>query len=207
MVDGSLAGLLLRVKRVFLRGCACLPLISIIGVGGLLLFACLRQPEWRMGALGTLGLLIPLLIVTWKLDRGWKEVPSRDLCLLAVGAATFVIVHIGMAGPIIYSLERTSPFIRQVEAMREKAPGTVTFFRVGPDSEDVKFMANLSRPLEPQFASSIETLRDTPGTHYVITKEAVFRSLPVDESRPMRVLVRGRIGHKDFVAFIWDGTR
>jgi hypothetical protein len=192
---------------VFLGVCACLPLIAIVGVAGLLLFACLRQPAWRMGALGTLGLLIPLLIVVWKLDRGWRGVGCRDMCLLAVGAATFVIVHIGMAGPIMYSLERTGPFVRQVEAMREKAPGTVTFFRVNPDAEAVKFMANLSQPLEPQFAGSIETLRDMPGTHYVIAREAVFRSLPVDESRPMRVLVRGRIGHKDFVAFTWDGTQ
>jgi 4-amino-4-deoxy-L-arabinose transferase-like glycosyltransferase len=207
MVEASLEGLLLRTKRVFLRICAYLPLICAVGVGGVLLFACLRQPEWRMCSLVTVGLLIAPLTAAWKLDRGWRYIPDRDMYLLAVGVATFGIVHIGVVGPITYSLEKTGPFIRQVEALQEKAPGTISFFQVGPDAEDVKFMANLAKPLEPQFVSSIETLGDTPGTHYVIAKEAVFRSLPVDEDRPVRLLARGRIGHRDFVVFTPDGNR
>jgi len=207
MADASLGGLLFRTKRVFLAICAWLPGVSAVGVGGLLLFACLRRPEWRACSLITLGLLIPPFLAAWRLDRGWRCVPNRDMYLLAVGVATFVIVHIGVAGPIGYSLERTRPFIQQIEALQEKAPGTISFFRVGPDAEDVKFMANLAKPLELQFVSSIETLWDTPGAHYVIAKEAVFRSLPADEGRPMRLLARGRIGHRDFVVFTWDGKR
>ncbi len=207
LADASLSGLLLRTKRAFLGVCAFLPLISVVGVGGLLLFACLRQPQWRMCALTTLGLLIPPVIVAWKLDRGWRGVPGRDMYLLAVGAFTFVVVHIEVVEPITYSRERTVPFVRQVEAIREEAQGTVTFFRVGPDAEDIKFMANLSRSLEPQFASSIETLWDSPGVHYIIAKEAVFRSLPLDEDRPMRLLARGKIGHRDCVVFTPDGRR
>ncbi|MEN6575924.1 MAG: glycosyltransferase family 39 protein [Phycisphaerales bacterium] len=207
MADASLDGLSFRTKRVFLGICACLPLISTVGAGGLLVFACLRQPAWRTCSLVTLSLLIPPLMTVWKLNRGWRHIPDRDMYLLAVGVATFVVVYIGVAGPIIYSLERTVPFVRQVETLRERAPGTISFFRVGPDAEDIKFMANLSKPLEPQFVSSIETLLDTSGTHYVIAKEAVFRSLPVDEDRPTRLLARGRIGHRDFVVFTPGGKR
>ena len=207
MADASLDGLLFQTKRVFLKVCAGLPLIALVGTGGLLLFAWQRRPEWRMCSLVTVGLLIPSLIATWKLDRGWKCVSGRDMYLLAVGVATYIVVHIGVASPIAASLERTGPFVRQVEALQEKVPGTISFFQVGPDAEDIKFMANLAKPLEPRFVSSIEALWNTPGTHYVITKESVFRSMPADEGRPMRVLVRGRIGHKDFVAFTGGGTR
>lgn len=207
MTDASLEGLLLRTKRVFLGICACLPLIAAVSVGGLLVLACLRRPEWRTCGLVTLGLLIALLATTWELDRSWRYIPHRDMCLLAVGVATFVVVHIGVAGPITYSLERTVPFVRRVEALQEKAPGTISFLRIGPDAEDVKFMANLTKPIEPQFVSSIETLWDTPGTHYVIAKEAMFRSMPADKGRPLRLLARGRIGHRDCVVFTPDGER
>ena len=115
-----------------------------------------------------------------------------------------------MAGPIIYSLERTGPFVRQVEAMQEKAPGTVTFFRVSPDAEAVKFMANLSKPLEPQFAGSIETLQDTPGTPLRhCERGGVSLSARGRGAGRCDVLVRGRIGHRDFVAFHpgWDAMK
>lgn len=207
MMDASLEGLLLRIKRVFLGICVCLPLIAAVGIGGLLVFACLHRPEWRTCGLVSLSLLIALLATTWELGRNWRYIPHRDMCLLGVGVATFVVVHIGVAGPITYSLERTVPFVRQVEALQEKAPGTISFFRIGPDAEDVKFVANLSKPIEPQFVSSIETLWDTPGTHYAIAKEAMFCAMPSDKGRPVRLLARGRIGHRDCVVFTPDGQR
>jgi len=83
----------------------------------------------------------------------------------------------------------------------EKTPGTVTFFQVGPDAEDVKFVANLKEPLLPRFADSFDAVWSAPGAHYVIMKESAFRSLPQEERKPTRMLVRGRIGHRDFVAF------
>ena len=205
--DASLTGFLPRAKRVFLGICHRLPLVFAVGVGGLWLFACLRRPEWRAFSLVTTGLLVPLAAIAGRLDRGRRPVPDRDLYRLAVGVATFVIVYIGVVEPLAHSQERTVPFVRQVEALQGESPGVVSFFRVGPDSEDVKFMANLSRPLEPQFVSSLETLRDVPGTSYIITKESVFQSMPADEVRAMRVLARGRIGHRDFVVLTRDGAR
>ena len=207
MTDASLPGFLSRIKRVLLGVCNCLPLILALGVGGLGLFACLRRPEWRGSSLVTVGLLIGPLAVSWKLDRGWRHVLERDMYRLSVGVAAFVITYVGAASPILYSLERTGPFVRQVEALIEKVPGTVYFLQVGPDNEDIKFMANLHKPLQPQFIGSLETLRNTPGTHYVLAKESAFRSMPVDEGRLIRVLARGRIGHRDFVAFTWGQTR
>lgn len=207
MIDVSPRTLLLQAKRVLLGICAALPIVSAVGIGGLLVFACFRQLEWRMCCLGTLGLLIPLALVARRLDRRWSSVPNRDLFLLTVGVSTFVILNVGIAEPVSYSLERTRPFVRQVEALRKKAPGTIVFFQIGPDAEDVKFIANSSEHVDPQFVSSLDTLWATPGTFYVIAREEVYRSLSAHEGRPMRVLVHGRIGHRDFVVFTLEESQ
>lgn len=207
MVAPPVAGLLGRVRRVFLGFCDSLPAASVVGLGGFLLFAYLRRPEWCTGSLIALALVIPLLAVAWKLDRGWRQIPNRDLYVQAVGVATFLVIQVCVVSPVIHSSESTAPFVRQVEALCEESPGAISFFRVGPDAEDVKFMANASRLFPARFAGSIEALRETPDLHYVITKESVFRALPAEESELMQVLAQGRIGHRDFVLLAWDGNR
>lgn len=201
VTDAAASGFLSRTKQRFLDICNGLPLLLILAVGGFYAFACLRRPEWCTSGLAGVGLLAPLLVVSWKLDRGWKDLVSRDLYRLAVGVASWIVVSIAVAEPITYSQEKTVPFVRQVEALLEKTPGTVTFFQVGPDAEDVKFVANLKEPLLPRFADSFDAVWSAPGAHYVIMKESAFRSLPQEERKPTRMLVRGRIGHRDFVAF------
>lgn len=207
MIDAFPKTLLLQVKRVLLGICAFLPIVSTVGIGGLLVFACFRQIEWRTCCLVTLGLLIPLVLVARRLDRRWSGTPNRDLFLLAVGVVTFVILNVGIAEPVSYSLEGTRPFARQVEALCEKEPGTIVFFQVGPDAEDVKFIANSSEPVDPQFVSSLDALWTMPGTYYVIAQEEVYRSLSAHEGRPTRVLVHGRIGHRDFVVFTLEESQ
>ncbi len=201
MIEAAADGLLLRAKRTFLGLCAWLPIVAGLGVAGLLLFACFGQPEWCRFSLVTLICLIPLVPAARKLDRSWKDMVHRDMFLLAVGVITFVIVNVGIAEPILYSLERTKPFVRQVEKLCQRKPGTIIFFQVGPDAEDIKFMANLSAPLEPRFVSTLDAVDRMPGTRYIIAEEEVFRCLSVQEGRPMSVLVEGKIGHRDFVVF------
>jgi hypothetical protein len=207
MADALAEGFLLRTRRVFLGVCARLPAISAVGIGGLLVFACAWRPEWRTCSLVTLMVLAVPLAAARRLARQWRWVPNRDMYLLTVGAATFIIVTIGAADPIAYSLEKTVPFVRQVEAFQTKAPGTVSFFRVNPDGLALEFMANLTEPLDPRFVTSIDTLQNAPGTQYIIATEAVFRSMPVDKDGPMHLLVRGRIGHTDCVMVVLEKSQ
>ena len=205
--DASTAGLLSRTRHLFLRICSSLPVVFAVGVAGLSVFASLCRPEWRTCSLVTLALLIPLALLVWTLDRDWRRISDRGIVLLAVGVAAFAIVHIGVAGPIGHSFERTVPFVRQVEALLDKDPGTVFFFRVGPDNEDVKFMANLSKPLEPRFLDSLNAVWDTAGVSYVISEGSEFHSLEASGDASLHLLVRGKIGHGDFAVFAQDQER
>jgi hypothetical protein len=110
-------------------------------------------------------------------------------------------VNIGVADSISWSLEQTRPFAKQVEALYRRTPGTISFLQIGPDSEDIKFMANLSMLVEPRFVNSLDALNDTSGPHYLITEEETFRSLPAEQRSQMQELARGRIGHTDCVVF------
>jgi 4-amino-4-deoxy-L-arabinose transferase-like glycosyltransferase len=199
MVETSPKGMLLGIKRWFLRFCLSLPACVAVVVLALFLFAWRIEPSWEAHYFSTLATLVLLAVLAAGLRREGTGHPGSDLATTAVAVAACVALHIGIADPIYYSQERTRPFVSQVEALQEKNPGALVFFRVGPDAEGVKFMVNLSKPLVPRFLDSFDELRDLPGSPYVLMKEQMFRSMPAGEAKQMRSLGRGKIGHRDFV--------
>jgi 4-amino-4-deoxy-L-arabinose transferase-like glycosyltransferase len=192
-VDPSPAGALLTIRRLFDRVCSSLLLPIALAVTALVLIGLTRE----LGYVAALGASI-LLIVIWK--RRSSEPSEGGIRSLGLCAATFVIATLGIADPINYSLEKTGPFVRQVEALRESRPGGLMFFKIGPDQEDIKFVVNMSKPVEPQFISSVDELRRSGRGHYIIAEELAFQSLPPDV-KPAACLLRGRIGHEDVVVF------
>jgi 4-amino-4-deoxy-L-arabinose transferase-like glycosyltransferase len=201
VVQASSEGALRKTRRWLFRLCLVLPAAATAGVLAVVPWAWRIEPSQQsryVGALCTLGLLVAFLR---KLRDSLDALCERDLILLASAATVLVAVTVGIAEPIHYSQEKTRPFVSQVEALKEKDPGDIVFFKVGPDAEDIKFMANLSRPCELRFADSLDALRGLPGTPYVITTEAVFHTIAADDEQTVKPLVRGRIGHKAFVAF------
>ena len=201
LVDVSPRGILLKAREGFLRFCSRCPPFVALAVLALFFYARWFQPSWQAHYLGVLGLLALLALFGRKAVAKCKGRPERDVVSLAIGVAVFVVVAVGIASPLSYSLEKSRPFVRQIEALHEATPGTIVFFRVGPDAEDIKFTVNLSNPLEPQFVSSLDPLWNAPGTHYVIAKEKVFRALGADVSAKIQLVARGKLGHRDFVVF------
>jgi 4-amino-4-deoxy-L-arabinose transferase-like glycosyltransferase len=198
LTASSPQGILLTARQWFRRFCSLCAPFAAVGVLGLSLYAWQFHPLWQAHYLGVLCLLLPLVLLARGQPARWSGGLDHDIVLLMIAVTTFVIVDIGIADPISYRLETTRAFVRQVEALHEKAPGQVVFFRVGPDQEDMKFMVNLSKPLEPRFARSLEVLRETPGTYYVIVKEKVLHTLATGNFERAKPVVRGRIGHEDF---------
>ena len=201
LVDVSPQGILLGARKGFLRFCSLCPPFVALAVLAIFLYARWFQPAWQAHYVAVLCLLALLVLLVRKDVAKWPGRPDRDMVLLVIGVAVFVIVAAGIADPLSYSLEKSGPFVRQIEALHEATPGTIVFVRVGPDAEDIKFTVNLSKPLEPQFVSSLDPLWNAPGTHYVIAKEDVFRALPADERRQTQLLARGKLGHREFVVF------
>jgi hypothetical protein len=70
--DTPASGFLSRTKRRFLGICNGQPLLLVLAVSGFCVFACLCRREWCTSGLAGVGLLAPLLVVSWKLDRDWK---------------------------------------------------------------------------------------------------------------------------------------
>jgi 4-amino-4-deoxy-L-arabinose transferase-like glycosyltransferase len=204
MVETAPKGMLLAIKRWFLGICLSLPACMAVAVLAVFLFTWRVEPSWKAHYFSTLAVLILLAAIAAGLRRKWSGRPESDLATLAVAVAAFVALNVGIADPIRYGLERTRPFVSQVETLYEKNPGTLVFFRVGPDAEGIKFMANLSKPLVPRFLYSFDELQELPGTLYIIAKEQMFQTLPADDAGQMRVLGRGKIGHADFVILTLD---
>ena len=57
--------------------------------------------------------------------RKWTDHPKSALTAMAIAVAAFVTLHIGIVDPIHYGLERTRPFVSQVEALYETAHACV----------------------------------------------------------------------------------
>jgi len=201
MIDASPRPLLLWTRRIFLGSCAWFPLILVVGIGAILLLDLEGKQQWRPPCVMAIVLSIPLMVIVWKFDRGWKGWIHKEMGLLAVGLGTYFLLNVLVANPIDNAREQTRPFVESVETLNANSPGQVVFFRVGPDADAIKFMANRTEPIEPQFVQSLDSFWETKDRYYVITKEEVFQSLPAIEAARIKPLVRGRIGHHDFVAF------
>jgi 4-amino-4-deoxy-L-arabinose transferase-like glycosyltransferase len=192
LIEASPKGALPGVRRVFERVCSNLPLPVALVVAGLFGLA------WGARYLLTAVALILLLLVSRRplvaaLDSGLRS--------LGICAAVFAIVSIGVVDPINYSQERTKPFVGQVEALQERQPGDIVFFRMGPDQEDIKFAANASKPIEPRFIRSFDELKQSGRGDYIVAEEPVFQSLPAEIGNRARSLLRGKIGHESVVVF------
>jgi len=204
IVEVSPQGVLSAIKRLFLGLCSWLAAGMAVAVLIIFLVAWRIQPSWKAPWLSTLAALALLAALSAGSHRRWIDHRANALGTLVIAAAAFVVLHIGIVDPISYSQERTRPFVSDVEALYERDPGTLVFFRVHPDAEGIKFMVNLSKPLVPRFLDSVDELRELPGPLHVVMKEQVFRSMPADDTKQMRLLGRGKIGHADFVILAMD---
>lgn len=201
LVEVSPQGVLREAKKRCLELCALCPRFAALGVLALGVYAWWFRPLWHAHYLVAAVLLGLLALMVGKNAAGWEGHPARGVKLLGIAAAVFLVVDIGVAQPLSYSLEKSGPFVKEVEALYEKNPSPVIFFRIGPDAEDIKFTVNLSKPLETRFTDSLDSLGNASDAPYVIAREKVFRSLSTEERQRVQLLARGKLGHRECVVF------
>jgi len=199
LVDVSPCSTLREAKKKCLELCASCPGFAALGVLTLLVYTWRFGPLWHAHYFGAICLFAILGLLARKTTAKREDRAARGVMLLGIAAAVFVLVDIGVAQPLSCSLEKSAPFVRKVEALYEKRPGPIIFYRIGPDAEDIKFTVNLSRPLETKFARSLDSLWNEPDTLCVIAREEVFRSLSIEERQRVRRLDCGKLGHRSFV--------
>ncbi|MBU1629014.1 MAG: hypothetical protein KKH06_02905, partial [Gammaproteobacteria bacterium] len=91
------------------------------------------------------------------------------------------------------------PFITSFEQLPKK-PHTV-FFKIGPDGEDIKFIANADRNITPVFIQTEQALIQYKAPACFIAIKKDYEALPIQTKRLFSVLAQGKIGHKLCVLF------
>jgi hypothetical protein len=114
---------------------------------------------------------------------------------------SFIIFNIGVVDPMVYVYERTKPFVKKMESLLQSQPGTIAFYRIGPDEEDIKFVANASRLLTPLFIDNAEDLLRQSSRTYCIARQKDFGRLPEEIVQKIQTLLYGKIGHRNCVTF------
>ena len=125
----------------------------------------------------------------------------RDLAFMALGAATFIVIDIGIVEAVNYSTGCTGPFVKKVIALQNQQPGEIVFYKVHADGDAIKFMANLDKPIKPRFIKSPESILMCKEPAYFIAADKDLADLPKDVAQHVKYLDSGKIGHKNYVVF------
>jgi len=176
-----------QVRKAFLWGCQMLPFAAAVGAVALCLPNRYFTPIPVFSGLIALTLLIGLVVVHLKWNRKLEEYPRNHLAIIPVAVLSFIIFNVWVIDPMTYFRERTKPFVEKVESLLPSRTGTIAFYRIGPNAEDIKFMANVSRPTTPVFIQNSEDLlRQSPRTCFIARQEG-FDGLPEEIVQKMQV--------------------
>jgi len=126
---------------------------------------------------------------------------GKCLRLTFIATLAFIIFNIGIVEPVSYSFEKTKPLVHKVENLLNQHPGRLVFYRVGPDGEDIKFMANMNRLIKPYFIQSPQAILNYQHSAYFITKQSEYTQLPKPIAQHIQLLLKGTIGHQQCVVF------
>jgi 4-amino-4-deoxy-L-arabinose transferase-like glycosyltransferase len=201
-VDSSPKSILYSIKKIFLQFCSWFPFgtTAVILSAWILSnrFAFLSGADYLMAAI----LTTILAVVSWILNIKLKDNFTRDFMFLAIGTITFIIIIVGINEPINYHRNITKPFVKKVENLRSQQYGEIIFYRIYPDNEAIKFMANLDKPITPGFTNNTKDILTISKPVYFIALQKDFTALPENITPYIKLLDFGKIGRDDCVIFV-----
>jgi 4-amino-4-deoxy-L-arabinose transferase-like glycosyltransferase len=194
-------GILFGIKKIFLQICFGLPFGTLIFI--LAAWALSGRFEFLSGVnyLTLIILLTVLAAAAWRLNNRLKESVTRDFVFMAIGTLTFILIIGGIEEPLNYSSRRTLPFVEKVESLRKQNPGDIVFYKIEADGEAIKFMANLDKPIKPQFINSPEDILNYKEPVYFIAMDEDLDNLPKETAQHIKRLDTGKISRKDCTVF------
>ena len=117
--------------------------------------------------------------------------------VIGLGLASFLTVIIFIMQPIYISLNRIHPFVNDVLANLQ--PGqSITFFQENRDAEPIQFISRLPQPVTVHINFAQQVL--DKNTLY-LTKAETFEALPDAAKQNVTIILRGKLGHREMVAF------
>jgi hypothetical protein len=145
--------------------------------------------------------MVVLTAAAWYVNARFKEGPWRNLGLTTIGAVTLIIITVCIEEPVTCNLKSARPFVEKVETLQRQNQGDLVFYKIGDDAEAIKFMANLDKPIKPQFIKSPEAILSYTVPVYFISKEEDFTDLPKDVAQHVKIFAGGKIGGDNYVVF------
>ncbi len=142
-----------------------------------------------------------LTISVYIVRRKYKEGFPCEFAFVAIAAVMFIVIKIGITDVRNFNRNRTRPFVQKVISLQKQQPGEIAFYKIGSDSDAIKFMANLDKPILPKFANSPETILSYNEPVYFISTNKDFIDLPEYVAHHVRELDHGKIDNTECVIF------
>ncbi len=199
--------ILFLIKKIFLQFCSWFPLGTAIIIPALWAargkFIFLSEIHF----ITVLIISIILAIAVWVSNQIFKDSAIRDLAYIAVGTVTFILIIVGINEPINYYYNNTKPFVAKIETLRFQQPGEIIFYKIYPNSEAIRFMANLDEQLNPRFIRDAEDILDFQIPAYFIALKDDFYALPKNVTSHIKRLDSGKIGRDDCIVFLCESSK
>lgn len=125
----------------------------------------------------------------------------RNVLILGVAAAAFILIFICIVEPLSVHVERARSFVRQVEQARQQSEASLVFYKEGRDGLPIKYLINTENA-HAVFIDNEKDLLVQPKEAFVVTRETQFNSLPLSIKNEFRVLKIGLMGHVQMIVFV-----
>ena len=198
-VDLQKQGALFWLRKGVVLFCSAFPwLIFAIALSALFTHRIVHFPI-QSDLFALLFVMLALILIRQLIKTEFEIHPRNYFFTVFVAVLAFVVMHLMVIAPLSNYLERSRPFITSFEQLPKK-PHTV-FFKIGPDGEDIKFIANADRNITPVFIQTEQALIQYKAPACFIAIKKDYEALPIQTKRLFSVLAQGKIGHKLCVLF------
>jgi len=135
----------------------------------------------------------------------WGKVVGRSNGLAFVGVLVVLYTNVSIVEPIDLHIHDTSEFVHRIESLRERDPGTISFYKEGADGLPIKYLVNVKIDLSPEFVSDPEVLKHNRSPLWLLTKERNLDELSTAGIDTRSHVYRQRFGDIPFVALFVPG--
>lgn len=199
-LDTRLNPFLLLLRKLLLRVCSLLPLFFLCVLIAAYYYSREKHLTLQLHYIAVSMILLFLALFSIAVRK--KDIPgeTKQFLIFLCATVTFLTVYIGIAQPIDIQFNSVKPFVDTVESLRTPQQALV-FYKIGPDQADIKYMAALDKPIQPQFLATPQLLLSYTTPAVFIASEKDFYALSAAQQQLFTVIDKQKLGHERCVVF------
>lgn len=129
----------------------------------------------------------------------FKTSEDRDIISFSHGIISFLVLVLFVVEPLQQWMESSKEFVFATEK-HLAADSLIYFYRTGPDGEDLKYVVNLKRRMQPEFFSAEEDIAALKPNSIIVIPEKELASMSEKTTALFDILSKGKLGHEPFVS-------